>query len=142
MQITLHYMRYIINARTMEESLERDHLRASPSEYCDIRAYQTYNHTLRNSISLSLSLSFSFIIFREDRYDYGNRMAFVDHRSPDLRGRAIPVIVTIITIVFYAIVLDITRKEVGRRLVSMNRPSLRFSLGHFEEFLSIFIVEE
>jgi len=56
MQITLHYMRYIINARTMEESLEHDHFRASPSEYCDIRAYQTYNHTLRNSISLSLSL--------------------------------------------------------------------------------------
>ena len=118
MQITLHYMRYIINVRTMEESLERDHLRASPSEYCDIRAYQTYNHTLRNSISLSLS--FSFIIFREDRYDYGNCVAFVDHRLPDLRGRAIPVIVTIITTVFYAIVLDITRKEVDR-LVSMNR---------------------
>jgi len=71
----------------------------------------SYNHTLRNSLSLSLSS----VIFREDRYNTITQIAWrsVDHR---LEPRAVPSIIPAIVAITRP--RYTTRKEVGRRLIS------------------------
>lgn len=73
-QITRHAPRKCLTIERWRKVRDANHLRVSARKYCATRIIRIIIPCVTLSVSLSVPLS--TVTFREDRYDYANRVAF------------------------------------------------------------------